>query len=132
METCIHTTPDIFVQLQPEWNTLLHNSAADTPFLTYGWQKTWSDCLCSCEGELHLLTVRDSGALLGLAPLFAVLEPNKDGRPQRLLRLIGSVDASDYLDLIAVRGRECEVLEAMLDALSQSAEWDVLDLYNVP
>ncbi|CAG0936896.1 hypothetical protein TFLX_05793 [Thermoflexales bacterium] len=132
METSLHTTPDIFAQLQPEWNALLHNSTADTPFLTYEWQKTWSDCLCSCAGELHLLTVRDGGALLGLAPLFVVSEPNKDGKPQRLLRLIGSVDASDYLDLIAVRGREREVFEALLGTLAQLDRWDAIDLWNVP
>jgi len=132
METIIHTAPDILEQLQPEWNALLHNSTADTPFLTYEWQKTWSDCLCSCEGELHLLTVRDGGALLGIAPLFVLSEPDKDGKPRRLLRLIGSVDASDYLDLIAVRGREREVFSAMLDLLEQSDTWDAIDLWNVP
>jgi CelD/BcsL family acetyltransferase involved in cellulose biosynthesis len=132
METIIHTSPDVFKQLQPEWNALLHQSTADTPFLTYEWQKTWSDCLCSCEGELQLLTVRDGGALLGIAPLFVLSEPNKDGQPQRLLRLIGSVDASDYLDLIAVRGREREVFAAMLDTLAQSDTWDAIDLWNVP
>ena len=49
-----------------------------------------------------------------------------------MLRLIGSVDASDYLDLIAVRGREREVFGAMLDVLAQSTDWDALDLWNVP
>ena len=43
--------------------------------------------------------------------------------------MIGSVDASDYLDLIAVRGREREVFDALLDALAQSADWDALDLF---
>ncbi len=132
METIIHTAPDVFEQLRPEWNAVLRNSRADTPFLTYEWQKTWSDCLCSCEGELHLLTVRDGGALLGIAPLFVLPEPDKDGQPRRLLRLIGSVDASDYLDLIAVRGCEREVFSAMLDALAQSDTWDAIDLWNVP
>ncbi|HTP07185.1 MAG TPA: GNAT family N-acetyltransferase [Anaerolineae bacterium] len=132
METIIHTDPNVIEQLCPEWNALLHNSTADTPFLTYEWQKTWNDCLCSCEGEVHLLTVRDGGALLGIAPLFVLSEPDKDGRPQRLLRLIGSVDASDYLDLIAARGREREVFTAMLDVLERSDTWDAIDLWNVP
>src|SRR5512137_2214582 len=132
METIIHTDPNIIELLKPEWNALLRNSTADTPFLTYEWQKTWNDCLCSCEGEVHLLTVRDGGALLGIAPLFVLTEPDKDGQPRRLLRLIGSVDASDYLDLIAERGREREVLTAMLDALAQLDTWDAIDLWNVP
>jgi CelD/BcsL family acetyltransferase involved in cellulose biosynthesis len=132
MDAIIHASPDIFEQLRPEWNALLRNSTADTPFLTYEWQKTWSDCLCSCEGELHLMTVRDGGALVGIAPLFVLSEPDQAGQPRRLLRLIGSVDASDYLDLIAARGQEREVFSAMLDALAQSGTWDAIDLWNVP
>ena len=130
METAIHSTSDIFERLAPEWNAVLHASAADTPFLTLEWQKTWWECLC--EGELQLVTVRNNGALLGIAPLFVLSRPDEAGQPQRVLRLIGSVDASDYLDLIAVRGREREVFSAMLDALAPLATWDALDLYNVP
>ena len=131
MEISILRTADLFAALKPEWNALLHNSTADTPFLTHEWQCTWWACLC--EGELFVITVRDGGALVGLAPLFILSQPDQDGKVRRLLRLIGSVDASDYLDLIAAHGREREVFDAMLAALAQSAdEWDVLDLYNVP
>ncbi len=130
MNVAIHPTPNIFEQLAPEWNALLRNSRADTPFLTLEWQRTWWDCLC--EGELQLLTVRDDGALLGIAPLFVVSQFDEAGRPQRVLRLIGSVDASDYLDLIAVRGHERGVFSALLDALGQLDTWDAIDLWNVP
>jgi len=124
METSILRSADLFDALKPEWNALLHASAADTPFLTHEWQCTWWQCLG--EGELFVITVRDGGALVGIAPLFIL--PGE----RRLLRLIGSVDASDYLDLIALHGREIDVFNAILDALAQSTEWDVLDLYNVP
>lgn len=130
METSILRTTDLFDTLKPEWNALLHNSMADTPFLTHEWQCTWWACLC--EGELFVMTVRDGGALVGIAPLFILSQPDSTGKVRRLLRLIGSVDASDYLDLIALHGREIDVFNAMLDALAQSDEWDVLDLYNVP
>ena len=131
METAIFTTPDLFTTLAAEWNALLRNSSADTPFLTLEWQSTWWDCLC--EGELFVITVRDSGALVGLAPLFVVTRPLRDGEaPRRLLRILGGVDASDYLDFIAERGREREVLDAVLATLVQSDRWDALDLYNIP
>lgn len=131
LEVTTLTTTDLFSALAAEWNAVLHNSAADTPFLTVEWQQTWWDCLG--EGELQALAVRDGGALIGIAPLFIVSKPFKDGEaPRRLLRLIGGVDASDYLDLIAVRGREREVFAAMIGALAKSDQWDVLDLYNVP
>lgn len=131
IEVTTLTTADLFSTLAAEWNTLLHNSAADTPFLTWEWQQTWWNCLG--EGELQVVIVRDGGALIGIAPLFIVSEPFKDGEtPRRLLRLIGGVDASDYLDLIAVRGRERDVFGALFDGLAKSDRWDVLDLYNVP
>jgi CelD/BcsL family acetyltransferase involved in cellulose biosynthesis len=130
METAILRTDDLFATLQPEWNAVLHASSADTPFLTHEWQRSWWTCLC--EGELYVVTVRDGGALVGLAPLFILSQPGRDGQPRRVLRLIGSVDASDYLDVVAVCGREREVFDALLDALAKSDEWDALDLYNVP
>jgi CelD/BcsL family acetyltransferase involved in cellulose biosynthesis len=131
LEVTTLTTPDLFSALAADWNALLHTSTADTPFLTLEWQQTWWACLC--EGELFVLAVRDGGALIGIAPLFIVSKPFKKGEPpKRLLRLIGSVDASDYLDLIAARGREREVFGAMFGALAKSDQWDVLDLYNVP
>ena len=132
MEAALYKTAEVFTALAAEWNALLRDSQADTPFLTREWQKTWVDCLCACEGELHLMTVRDGGALIGIAPLFRLIETDAQGRARRLLRLIGSVDASDYLDLIAARGREREVLAAMLEALARDDDWDALDLYNVP
>jgi CelD/BcsL family acetyltransferase involved in cellulose biosynthesis len=102
METSILRTPDLFAALAPEWNAVLRASLADTPFLTLEWQQTWWNCLG--EGELFVITVRDGGALVGLAPLFILPQPDKAVQVRRLLRLIGSVDASDYLDLIAVHG----------------------------
>ena len=131
MQISTLTTSDLFSVLASEWNTLLRNSTADTPFLTLEWQRTWWDCLG--KGRLHVITVRDSGALIGLAPLFVVSQPYKEGEaPQRLLRLIGGTETSDYLDLTAARGREPEVFAAMLGALHESDAWDILDLYNVP
>jgi CelD/BcsL family acetyltransferase involved in cellulose biosynthesis len=131
MEVTTLTTPELFSTLSSEWNTLLHNSTADTPFMTLEWQQTWWDCLG--EGELQVVTVRDGGALIGIAPLFLVVKPFKEGEaPKRLLRLIGGVDASDYLDLIAARGREREVFSAIFDVLAKSDQWDAIDLWNVP
>lgn len=130
LEITTLTTPDLFSTLTAEWNALLHTSTADTPFMTLEWQQTWWNCLG--EGELQVMTVRDGGALIGIAPLFLVSQPFRAGEePKRLLRLIGGVDASDYLDLIAQRGREREVFAAMFDELAKSDRWDVIDLWNV-
>lgn len=126
MRIATHTTDAVFDSLASEWNALLHASTADTPFLTLEWQAAFWHTLG--EGALQVIETRDAaGALLGLAPLYRV---ERDGR--RLLRFIGGVDPSDYLDFIITCGREADVGAAMLDALAADPEWDVLDLYNVP
>ena len=86
MEISTLTTPELFTTLASEWNPLLHHSMADTPFLTLEWQRTWWACLC--QGELRVITVRDSGTLLGIAPLFLVSIPGvaESAPPCRSLR----------------------------------------------
>jgi CelD/BcsL family acetyltransferase involved in cellulose biosynthesis len=117
----------VFEELEGEWNDLLHRSPADTIFLTLEFQRLWWRYLG--EGELQVAAVRDSGELIGIAPLFAT----KNAQGERALAIIGSVEVADYLDLIAVQGQEQVVYAALADYLSGSGapRWDVLDLCNV-
>ncbi len=126
MKTTTHTTAAVFDSLASEWNPLLRASQADTPFLTHEWQAAyWS---VWDEGALKVVEVRDDGgALVGIAALYTVEVEGK-----RLLRFVGGVDASDYLDFIIERGREPEVGAAILEALAADGEWDQVDLYSVP
>ena len=64
----------------------------------------------------------DAGRVLGLLPLYEA-EPG-------VLRLLGGVDVSDYLDLIAEAGRESEVWAALLS--SRPATRPLWDLHSVP
>jgi CelD/BcsL family acetyltransferase involved in cellulose biosynthesis len=116
-----------FEELEGEWNDLLHRSPADTIFLTLEFQRLWWRYLG--EGESQVVAVRDSGELIGIAPLFAT----RNAQGERVLAIIGSVEVADYLDLIAVRGREQEVYAALADYLSGSGapRWDTLDLCNI-
>jgi len=101
----------------------------DTIFLTWQWQKTWWDFL-SEEAQLFIVTVRDGEELIGLAPLYT-LPPN--GGP-RTLRLIGGVEVSDYLDIIAARGKEEMVYSALWEFLMSEYDspWKLVDLHNLP
>jgi CelD/BcsL family acetyltransferase involved in cellulose biosynthesis len=128
-----HVYPDSsgFDTLAPEWNELLHDSAADTIFLTHQWQSTWWQHLG--DGTPTLITVReDGGRLVGLAPLYR----NLTNEGEWELNTVGCVDVSDYLDLIARRGYEEPVFNALLDLLVDPAgadlTWDVLRLCNIP
>jgi CelD/BcsL family acetyltransferase involved in cellulose biosynthesis len=116
-----------FRELEGEWNGLLHRSSADTIFLTLEFQRVWWRYLG--VGDLLVVTVRDGGELIGIAPLF--LSTGSEG--QRVLAIVGCVEVADYLDLIAAKGREEEVYAALVDYLTwlEAPEWDVLDLCNI-
>jgi len=117
-----------FDALTTEWDALLHNSRADTIFMTHMWQTTWWRYLG--EGDLTILAVRDDeGTLVGLTPLFRLPHEGPG-----VLSIVGCVDVSDYLDWIAYRGREEAVLAALIDALDRelAGNWRELRLCNIP
>jgi CelD/BcsL family acetyltransferase involved in cellulose biosynthesis len=116
-----------FKELAEEWNDLLRRSAADTVFLTLEFQRVWWRHLGA--GDLRIVTFRNDGELIGIAPLFLAA----DLAGQRVLTTVGGVEVADYLDLIVARGREEQVYAALLDYLARpdASDWDVLDLCNV-
>jgi CelD/BcsL family acetyltransferase involved in cellulose biosynthesis len=126
-------TIDEFHSLSDEWNSLLAVSASHVPFLRHEYQTSWWRTLGGgewSEGELYVVTARGmDGALAGIAPLFYTR--NLEG--ERAMMLIGSIEISDYLDVVA-RYEDLPVfLEGLLDYLSgpQFPSWAVLDWYNL-
>ena len=122
----LHQDPSVFDTLAHDWAALLDRSPNDILFLTPTYQRTWWKHLG--KDELLVLAAYADGSLVGVVPLFAV---DEDGR--RVLHIVGCVEVSDYLDLVAAEGREEEVLAAFLDFLSssESPPWDALDLCNI-
>ncbi len=134
METQVLKTLDIPDSLVAEWNDLLACcSASHVPFLRYeylrAWQAFWGGGEWP-EGELFVFMARHHGRLVGVAPLF--LTTNAEG--QKALMLLGSIEISDYLDLIADAARLPAFAESLLAWLAspEAPAWDVLDLYNLP
>jgi CelD/BcsL family acetyltransferase involved in cellulose biosynthesis len=128
----IHTL-DAWNALQHDWNRLLSLGASDVPFLRHEYLTAWWQTLGGGEwnqGELNIVTARDgSGELCGIAPLF--FSENRDGEPA--LMLLGSIEISDYLDLIALPGMLPAFVSELFDFLqgNQLPAWRVLDLYNL-
>jgi len=122
-----------FSELDPqEWNELLSGSITDTPFLRYEYQKAWWEYRGGGEWQdpkLVLVTAREDGKLIGIAPLFI---SEYDG--QSALLLIGSIEISDYLDLIVRMEDHARFLTGLLDFLASSEpdNWSGLDWYNLP
>jgi len=117
-----------------EWNGLLKNSVSDTPFLRYEYQRIWWEHRGGGEwlrqqAELVLVTAREDEKLIGIAPLFI---SEYDG--QLALLLNGSIEISDYLDLIVQMNDHARFISGLLDFLDSSLpdSWRGLDWYNLP
>jgi CelD/BcsL family acetyltransferase involved in cellulose biosynthesis len=119
------TTIEGFEVLQPEWNDLLPTSSTNQIFLTFQWQRTWWNAYQ--PGELFIIAGRNEiGALVGLAPWF--IEANT-----RIMRGIGCVDVTDYLDVLAPAADREVFLAAVADLLVEhTADFTTLDLCNIP
>ncbi len=122
-----------FSEITPEtWNALVEQSIADTPFSRYEYLSQWWKTLGGGEwqtAELILISARENDQLIGIAPLFLA---EYDG--QLSLMLVGSIEISDYLDLI-VRGTDLpRFLAGLLDFLSSQEDkhWSAIDWYNLP
>jgi CelD/BcsL family acetyltransferase involved in cellulose biosynthesis len=119
--------------LAGEWNDLLQHSASDVPFLRYEYLTTWFTTLGGGEwsaGDLYVVAGRNAqGCLAGIAPLF--FTTNREGLPA--LMLLGSIEISDYLDVIVRHEDLAASVEALFDHLStpQAPDWQVLDWWNL-
>lgn len=129
----LHDTP-AFDRLAGEWNSLVERGVSNVPFLRLEYQRPWWNTLGGGEwpgGELFLVVGRDSsGRLAGIAPLFRTR--NREGRVA--LMFIGSIEISDYLDLIVTPQALPDFAAGLLDRLTgpDVPAWEVLDLYNLP
>jgi CelD/BcsL family acetyltransferase involved in cellulose biosynthesis len=134
MQFTVISTQEGLNSLEGEWNDLLNNcSASHVPFLRHEYLNAWWQTLGGGEweqGDLFTVAIRnDEGLLRGIAPLF--FTKNRDGLPA--LMLLGSIEISDYLDLIIHSEDLPAITGALLDYLDgdQSPDWQVIDLYNI-
>ena len=122
-----------------EWNDLLTGSISDNPFLRYEYQHAWWKHRGGGEwndAKLILVTAREDEKLIGIAPLFLA---EYDG--QAALLLIGSIEISDYLDVIVRMDDHARFLSGLFDFLASDEvragsprpyNWSAVDWYNLP
>ncbi len=116
----------------PAWNALLSESAVNVPFLRHEYLSTWWQTRGGGEwaaANLALITAHQDGQLAGIAPLFETT--NHDGQPA--LMLLGSIEISDYLDLIVRPADLPAFISRLFDHLDSNHPnpWAVLDWYNL-
>ncbi|HJW89723.1 MAG TPA: GNAT family N-acetyltransferase [Anaerolineales bacterium] len=126
-------TTEALQALTEEWNRLLAQSITPVPFLRHEYLSAWWSTRGGGEwsqGELRVVTARQAdGNLSAIAPMF--LTQNRDGLDA--LMLLGSIEISDYLDVIARPQELSSFFPALLEFLDGSlgAEWQMLDWYNL-
>lgn len=133
MEFTLHTNFNSLLSLAGEWDALLPESITDTPFLRFEYLRDWWNTLGGGEwegAELAVVTAHESSRLIGVAPLFQAV--NRDGQPALLL--LGSIEISDYLDLIVRSTDLPRFVHGLLDFLASNGtmNWCALDWYNLP
>jgi CelD/BcsL family acetyltransferase involved in cellulose biosynthesis len=116
------------------WNSLVVQSIADTPFSRHEYLSEWWKTLGGGEWlhqsvELVLVSATESDQLIGIAPLFITEYENR-----RAIMLIGSIEISDYLDLIVREADLSSFLSGLIDFLASSLaeRWSAIDWYNLP
>jgi len=125
MEFTLHRDFSDLAPLAAEWNTLLAEGVTHVPFLRYEYLSTWWATRGGGEwskAELALVTARQDGRLAGIAPLF--FDHDRDGDPALLL--LGSIEISDYLDLIVRPADLPAFLSGLLDFIAQPGAFDRL------
>ena len=132
MELTLHSQFPDDEHFAQEWDTLVENSQANGPFMRFGYQRIWWQYRGGGEwpdSRLVLVTGRRDGKLVGIAPLFHT--PDYQGIPR--LMLVGSIEVSDYLDLIAMPDDLPEFTASLLPFLQSAGlpEWAGLDLFNI-
>lgn len=109
-----------FSSLERNWEELVLACSESHIFFTPQWQKAWWQQFGGGK-ELLLLSMRQDGELVGIAPLM---------RHGESISLIGGSDVCDYMDFIASPGQERACLALLLDYL-ESMSWHYIDLQSL-
>jgi CelD/BcsL family acetyltransferase involved in cellulose biosynthesis len=110
-------TSESFESLTSYWLTSPHPLRWDCIFVLPHWLEIWWREF-GAKGDLYLCTVRERGAVIGIAPLLL--------RDEEAF-FIGGDDVCDCLDFVVVPGREHDFFNILLDDLSRRG----LDLLNL-
>ena len=127
MKLTAYTDESVFDELHSEWDDLLHRSTSDLIFCTWEWQSTWWHIYQA--GQLWVIACRDdAGRLVGLGSWFI-----QHANGERVVRTIGCVDVTDYVDVIVDPEYADVVQDAFAEFLKHNHDaFDRINLCNIP
>jgi CelD/BcsL family acetyltransferase involved in cellulose biosynthesis len=111
-------TSETFETLTDYWSASTGNLYWSSPFVLPAWLKVWWQHF-GTGNELHLLSVKESAQVIGIAPL--QLKGNTAS-------IVGGENVCDYLDFVVTPGRETEFFNILLDDFQQKKKIRKLDL----
>jgi len=136
IEASVLTDDEAFETLGAEWDELLDHSDQRAFFLRWAWSQLWWRTFRPPHSHLFIILCRDSqGRLTGLAPLYWKQRRTAGIRHLRELHFLGTgiyAQTSEYLDVVARRGYERAVADAVAGFLRRDPEWDRVCLTEVP
>jgi CelD/BcsL family acetyltransferase involved in cellulose biosynthesis len=122
------------VAMASSWNNLLTQSGCNSIFLTWDWLYTWSKYFLDSNRKLFILALYRKGKLIGLAP-WCIRKIKKRFFSIRQIEFLGTPETgSDYLDILAIRGKEKHVSECIYAYLFGEGHklWDSMLLQDIP
>ena len=112
-------------RLAPEWDDLFSRCPAATTFQRPEWLISWMEVFN--PGELWTLAVRESGRLVGIAPLYIQQKGS-----ERTLAPVGAA-ISDYLDWLLDPAVSTSVLACLFQHIKErNSVWSIFDLTDIP
>ncbi len=132
MDFSILRSAEEFHQLTDEWNTLLTSSAIHVPFLRHEYLTSWWRFVGGGEwqdAQLFIALARQNNQLVGIAPFLFT----KNCADVPALMLLGSMEISDYLDVLVRPADVSAFISELLECLAEvhNPPWQMLDLYNL-
>ena len=127
----IITDNDTFESLADEWSTLMKLSKRACVFMSWQWHYTWWQVYADHRDQLHIVTWRVRGRLVGILPLYlryGMLPVNA------CLRFMGSGEsqidevATEYSDLLAEEGMERSIAVLAGSYLASFKHWNCVEL----
>ncbi len=121
-----------FEELREQWDELLEHSTARV-FQSFEWTHTWWTVIGRSRPrrEPYVVLIHADGLLVGIAPFFIERIPVFGVLHYRRLSFIGR-DTSDYLDVLARKGWELQVIEALaMHLIDQRRAFNVLLLEDI-
>lgn len=132
MEFTVYT--EFSEAIKRDWNTLLAQSTPHVPFLRYEYLNTWWQHRGGGEwpqdAQLAIIAGHEGGKMAGVAPCFIATHQGS-----KRLMLLGSIEISDYLDVISRDEDRQRFLTGLIDFVRScpASLGDVmgLDFYNI-